>query len=175
MSRAEELDFRERHGDWIEDWERFAGRGALADQVRFEREWNALRAYAAERGVRLIGDVPIYVAPGSRRPARASGALPATARSRACRPTRSPTRASCGATRSTTGRRCSGAATAGGSRGCGASFELFDLARIDHFRGFVAYWAVPAGARYALAGTLEARAGARGVRRRRGGARRRCR
>ena len=22
-------------------------------------------------------------------------------------------------------------------------FELFDLARIDHFRGFVAYWAVP--------------------------------
>jgi 4-alpha-glucanotransferase len=31
-------------------------------------------------------------------------------------------------------------------------FELFDLARIDHFRGFCAYWAVPAGARYALSG-----------------------
>ena len=43
-------------------WARFAGAGALADQVRFEREWGALRAYAAERGVRLIGDVPIYVA-----------------------------------------------------------------------------------------------------------------
>ena len=41
------------------------GRGAVADQVRFEREWSALRAYANERGVRLIGDVPIYVAPGS--------------------------------------------------------------------------------------------------------------
>ena len=25
------------------------------------------------------------------------------------------------------------------------TFELFDLARIDHFRGFVAYWAVPRG------------------------------
>ena len=29
-------------------------------------------------------------------------------------------------------------------------FELFDLARIDHFRGFVAYWAVPADAEFAL-------------------------
>ena len=46
------------------------------------------------------------------------------------------------------------------------TFELFDLARIDHFRGFVAYWAVPASARYARVGPLEARAGARAVRRR---------
>ena len=37
----------------------------VADQVRFEREWSALRAYAAARGVRLIGDIPIYVAPDS--------------------------------------------------------------------------------------------------------------
>jgi 4-alpha-glucanotransferase len=32
------------------------------------------------------------------------------------------------------------------------TFDLFDLARIDHFRGFVAYWAVPAKARSALHG-----------------------
>jgi 4-alpha-glucanotransferase len=32
------------------------------------------------------------------------------------------------------------------------TFELFDLARVDHFRGFVAYWAVPKGARHALSG-----------------------
>ena len=32
------------------------------------------------------------------------------------------------------------------------TFELYDLARIDHFRGFVAYWAVPRGARHALSG-----------------------
>ena len=38
---------------------------AVNDQVRFDREWAALRSYAADRGVRLIGDVPIYVAPGS--------------------------------------------------------------------------------------------------------------
>src|SRR5918997_1220211 len=44
---------------------RYGGRGALADQVRFDREWAALRRYALDRGVKLIGDVPIYVAPGS--------------------------------------------------------------------------------------------------------------
>src|SRR5207237_6499562 len=33
VSREEELSFRERHAFWIGDWERFAGRGAVADQV----------------------------------------------------------------------------------------------------------------------------------------------
>jgi 4-alpha-glucanotransferase len=44
---------------------RLRRRGRGGRPGRFEREWTALRAYAAERGVRLIGDVPIYVAPGS--------------------------------------------------------------------------------------------------------------
>ena len=57
--------FREREAYWAVDWERFSGRGALADQVRFEREWDALRRYAGSCGVRLFGDVAIYVAPGS--------------------------------------------------------------------------------------------------------------
>src|SRR4051812_10968590 len=63
VTREEEDAFRDRHGFWAGDWERFAGAGAVADQVRFEREWSALRGYAAERRVRLIGDIPIYVAP----------------------------------------------------------------------------------------------------------------
>ena len=46
------------------------------------------------------------------------------------------------------------------------TFELFDLARIDHFRGFVAYWAVPAGAPRRARRALGARPGARRVRRR---------
>ena len=54
------------HAYWIAGWEAHAGgRRAVADQVRFDREWAALRAHAARRGVRLFGDVPIYVAPGS--------------------------------------------------------------------------------------------------------------
>src|SRR5215218_19085 len=35
VTRAEELDFREREASWIDDWARFAGPGAVADQVRF--------------------------------------------------------------------------------------------------------------------------------------------
>jgi 4-alpha-glucanotransferase len=33
------------------------------------------------------------------------------------------------------------------------TFELVDMTRVDHFRGFVAYWAVPAGRKTARAGT----------------------
>ena len=65
VGASKERAFRERERAWIDDWASFAGEGAIADQVRFDREWGALRAYAAERGVQLIGDVPIYVAPGS--------------------------------------------------------------------------------------------------------------
>src|SRR5438874_4521408 len=51
---AEELDaFVAGQAFWIGDWAGYAGEGAALDQVRFEREWLALRRYAAERGVRL--------------------------------------------------------------------------------------------------------------------------
>src|SRR4029453_6833445 len=65
VSAREIREFRARHAYWAEDWERYAGAGAIADQVRFGREWGALRAYAAEHGIRLIGDIPIYVAEDS--------------------------------------------------------------------------------------------------------------
>ena len=54
--------FEEENAYWIHDWVAFDGGDALAEQVRFEREWSALRHYAADRGVQLVGDVPIYVA-----------------------------------------------------------------------------------------------------------------
>ena len=47
MSEAEIAAFRAAQAYWIGDWERFAGPGAVADQVRFEREWSALRRYAS--------------------------------------------------------------------------------------------------------------------------------
>jgi 4-alpha-glucanotransferase len=56
--RASELtELRERESYWIEDWAALGpGRRSelYADQVRFEREWRALRGYAAERGVRVL-------------------------------------------------------------------------------------------------------------------------
>ena len=150
-------------------------RGSVADQVRFDREWAALRVVCG--GARRAAD-------RRRADLRRARARSTTARIRSCsattrwrarRRTPTPTRASCGATRCTTGRRCSGAAIAGGPSGFRRTFELYDLARIDHFRGFVAYWAVPRGARHALGGALAARAGPGAVRRRVARARASCR
>jgi 4-alpha-glucanotransferase len=151
VGAAEERAFREREGFWVDDWASFAGDGAIADQVRFDREWRALRAYANERGVRLIGDLPIYVAPGSAdhvahpelfRSGVVAGAPPDAY--------------------SDDGQLWGNpiydwpALRRRGYRWWSARFarmvELFDVSRIDHFRGFVAYWAVPEGAATAREG-----------------------
>ena len=151
VSSGEVADFRDRDAFWAIDWERFSARGALADQVRFAREWAALRSYGAERGVRLFGDVAIYVAPGSA-DHRAhpwmfldefvAGAPPDAF--------------------SDTGQLWGNpvydwpALRRRGYRWwverLRRTLSLFDIARLDHFRGFVSYWAVPAGARVASDG-----------------------
>ncbi|MDQ6836363.1 MAG: 4-alpha-glucanotransferase, partial [Actinomycetota bacterium] len=151
VSAAEIADFRARHPFWIDDWERLAGRGAVADQVRFELEWAALRAYARERGVQIMGDVAIYVSPGSAdhraHPELFQEGLVAGAPPDAY---------------AQDGQLWGNplydwpALQRRGYRWwverLRRTTELFDRARVDHFRGFVAYWAVPAGARKASAG-----------------------
>jgi 4-alpha-glucanotransferase len=152
VSAVEREAFRVRHAFWIDDWAAFAGgTRAVNDQVRFEREWSALRAHAREHGVRLIGDVPIYVAAGSADEVRwpelfrddvVAGVPPDqfTARGQLWGnpiydwPALRRRRYAWWVARL---RR---------------TFELFDVARIDHFRGFVAYWAVPRDARDAAGG-----------------------
>jgi 4-alpha-glucanotransferase len=151
VSQSETFDFRERNRWWIDDWERCAGRSAVADQVRFDREWAELRRYALERGVRLLGDVAIYVAPGSAdhrvHPELFQDGLVAGAPPDAF---------------SSSGQLWGNplydwpAMQRRGYRWwvqrLRRTLDLFDLARIDHFRGFVAYWAVPAGSRTARTG-----------------------
>src|SRR5690606_38608838 len=44
VGAAEVAAFRERNAYWVDDWARFAGPGAVEDQVRFDREWGRLRA-----------------------------------------------------------------------------------------------------------------------------------
>jgi 4-alpha-glucanotransferase len=147
---AAELDaFRSRHAYWIDDW--VAHGGSLEAQVRFEREWQALRAYARERGVRIFGDMPIYVADGSAdvvahpklfQHGAVAGVPPDSF--------------------ATTGQLWGNplydwsAMRADGYRWWierfRRAFELVDLTRVDHFRGFVAYWAVPAGNTTAVEG-----------------------
>ncbi len=61
--RADEIEaFVASHPFWAGSWVAFAGPGALADQVRFEREWRRLRRHAADRGVRILGDMAFAVA-----------------------------------------------------------------------------------------------------------------
>jgi 4-alpha-glucanotransferase len=53
------------HPFWSGSWASFAGDASLADQVRFDREWRRLRTHAADRGIRVLGDMPFAVGPGS--------------------------------------------------------------------------------------------------------------
>ena len=68
-------DFRERAADWIEDWIAFAGRDALDDQVRFDREWRALRALRRRARREADRRHPDLRRRGLGRPARAPGDL----------------------------------------------------------------------------------------------------
>ena len=143
--RRRSLSFREREAYWIEDW--IAARGsreALADQVRFDREWRALRDYADERGVRLLGDVAIYVGPGSVdhrahpglfRKGAVAGAPP-DAFSDLGQLWGNPLYDWPALRR--TGYRW-------WVERVRRILRLHDAVRLDHFRGFVAYWAVPGG------------------------------
>jgi 4-alpha-glucanotransferase len=151
VSSFEVSEFRSREAFWACDWERFSVRGALADQVRFAREWSALRSYANSAGVRLFGDLAIYVAPGSAdhrfHPSLFRSGLVAGAPPDAY---------------SSTGQLWGNPLYDWPAlrrrryrwwvERLRRTMSLFDLARIDHFRGFVSYWAVPAGARTAASG-----------------------
>jgi 4-alpha-glucanotransferase len=152
VTKAEELDFRERESAWIEDWARFGPRGAVADQVRFDREWAALRAYAAERAVRIIGDVPIYVAPGSA-DHRAHPELFQTGAVAGTPPDAYTDKGQLWGNPLYDWPAMQRRGYRWWTARLARTFELFDLARIDHFRGFVSYWAVPASARHALSGS----------------------
>jgi 4-alpha-glucanotransferase len=150
-STAELETFVAREHYWIADWAAFAGPGAIADQVRFDREWSALRRYAADRGVRLLGDIPIYVAQGGgdfrAHPELFQRGVVAGAPPDAL---------------SAVGQLWGNplydwtAMRAQGYRWwierLRRTFQLYDLARLDHFRGFVSYWAVPEGHRTAKRG-----------------------
>lgn len=126
-------------------------------QYEFFRQWDALHAYALRNGVRLLGDVPIYVPldcadvwaesrwfelDGEGRPKAMAGVPPDHF--------------------SETGQLWGNplydweALAANGFnwwlRRLRVAARLFDRLRIDHFRGLESFWAVPAGEETAKAG-----------------------
>lgn len=126
-------------------------------QFEFYRQWDALRNYCAARGIAIMGDIPIYVSHESSdvwahpeqfyldeqgKPLQVSGVPPDYF--------------------SETGQLWGNPiyhwAEMERSRfkwwieRFRGTFRLFDLVRLDHFRGFEAYWAVPAAEKTAMNG-----------------------
>ena len=126
-------------------------------QFLFFRQWDALRAYAAEQGIRIIGDLPIYVAMDSADvwaersmfrldsrgvPTEVAG-VPPDYFSKDGQLWGNPLYDYDAMKRDGFGwwiRRVDGAS------------RLYDVIRIDHFRGFASYWAVPYGSPTAKTG-----------------------
>jgi len=119
-------------------------------QFLFFRQWDALRRHAAAKGIRIIGDVPIFVASDSAdvwahpdlfkldeglQPTVVAGVPPDYF---------SPT----GQLWGNPLYRWEAHASAGfawWTQRLRAALELVDQVRLDHFRGFAAAWEVPAG------------------------------
>ena len=129
-------------GDWLEEWVRFAGEPERRAQARFQREWLSLKHYANECGIRLIGDIPLYVAgdscdamthPDLFDHSVVAGASPSLNHPEGQRwgmPVFDwPTHAADG--------------FAWWLARLERELELFDLLRIDHFRGLVKFWELP--------------------------------
>lgn len=127
------------------------------EQYQFFQQWGALKRYANERGVQLFGDMPIFVAHDSAevwshrqmfllddqgQPEMVAGVPPDYF--------------------STTGQRWGNPLYRWEAmQADGFSFwiermktqlRLFDLVRIDHFRGFESFWAIPASEEHAING-----------------------
>jgi 4-alpha-glucanotransferase len=141
--------FAREHGEEV-TWQKFM-------QFLFDRQYGALKRYARQKGVSLVGDLPIYVAEDSAdvwahpelfeldeegRPLRVAGVPPDYF--------------------SETGQRWGNPLydwERMEEEGYGwwiarmeKSLALYDLVRIDHFRGFEAYWAIPADEETAVNG-----------------------
>ncbi len=126
-------------------------------QFEFFRQWERLKTYCQERGIRFMGDIPIYVAHDSAdvwahpdlfhldangSPTVVSGVPPdyfsATGQLWGNPIYRWDVLASTGYKWWIDRFR--------------ASLALFDMVRLDHFRGFEAYWEVPGGESTAMNG-----------------------
>jgi 4-alpha-glucanotransferase len=126
-------------------------------QFQFFKQWNALKQYANSKGVRVIGDIPIFVAYDSA-DAWAHRDLfyfdedgNSTVIAGVPPDYFSPTGQRWGNPLyrwDVMAQQC----FAWWIERCRAAFELYDIVRIDHFRGFEAYWEVPASEPTAMHG-----------------------
>ena len=143
-----------------------AYRDELGDSIRFQyflqfeffRQWRALRSYANSRGIKIIGDVPIYVPldsadvwanpelfqlDPSRRPTVVAG----------CPPDSFTADGQLWGNPIYNWERHHAERYHWWIRRMKAAARMYDVVRFDHFRGFESYWAVPAGDKTAASGS----------------------
>lgn len=143
-----------------------SSREELAEQIRFVcfqqylffRQWNALHAYANSQGIQIIGDVPIYVPmdsadvwaeprlfqlDGSYRPKVVAG----------CPPDSFNADGQLWGNPIYDWEKQKQTGYEWWIRRMEAASKVYDVIRLDHFRGFESYWAVPADAATAAAGS----------------------
>ena len=140
---------RQRHAQRIAFW--------TFCQWCFYRQWLALKAYANGRGVEIIGDAPIFIAYQSAEVWSRRELFELDARGKPTAVAGVPPDAF-----SDTGQRWGNPLyrwKAHAKEGYAwwvqrirRTFELVDIVRIDHFRGFAGYWEIPASEATAVKG-----------------------
>ncbi|MBA2470238.1 MAG: 4-alpha-glucanotransferase [Chloroflexia bacterium] len=145
-----------------------AARTAFADQIayiqyvqfQFQRQWFELRAHANDRGVRIIGDIPIFVAEDSSDVWANQTQFKVDAEGRALAVAGVPPDPF-SATGQIWGNPLYDWRTMRQDdflwwrQRIGRTLQLVDIVRIDHFRAFAAAWVVPAGSETAATGHWE--------------------
>lgn len=127
------------------------------EQFVFDRQWRALKSYAGERDVQLFGDMPIFVAHDSAEVWARRELFTLDEHGQALTVAGVPPDYF-----SATGQRWGNPLYRWDRMGddgfewwlrrVGHQLDVFDFVRIDHFRGFQAYWEIPAEAETAVDG-----------------------
>ena len=131
-----------------------------AVQFFFFTQWNALKAYANGKGIQLVGDIPIYVSPDSSdlwtRPElfQTDGQTHLT-QVAGCPPDAFAADGQLWGNPLYDWPRHKAENFAWWKRRMQHATSIYDVVRIDHFRGFESYYAIPAGNKTAAGGHWE--------------------
>jgi len=129
-------------------------------QYQFQRQWGALKAYANQNGIKIIGDIPIYVAADSADMWANPGLFQLDADFRPARVAGCPPDGFC-ADGQTWGnplydwRVHAKTGYQWWISRIARNLKLFDVLRIDHFRGLESFFAIPANEKTAARGVWE--------------------
>lgn len=128
-----------------------------AIQYFFYKQWNALKAYANQKGILLVGDIPIYVSPDSSdlwtQPElfQTDGQMHLT-QVAGCPPDAFAADGQLWGNPLYDWAKHESTGFAWWKRRMRHATSIYDVVRIDHFRGFESYYSIPAGSTTAKGG-----------------------